>query len=131
MESRKTWRVLACEPDQHNQKIIQEYLQDSPIKVFFASSAEPLEKTIVKHSPVNAVIIDLSSTAKVPCNDLVTAVKRVAPGAEVIFMSRIADEVLWSQVLALGAYDLLPTPPERREFLHTVLGAVHHPLEAA
>jgi len=38
---------------------------------------------------------------------------------------------LWSQVLALGAYDLLPTPPERGEFLRTIYSAVRHPPAAA
>ena len=131
MKSGKNWRVLVCEPDPHSQEIIREYLQGSSIKVFFTSPVEPFENTLAKHSPFHAVIIDLSNPAKGLCDNLVTAVKRVAPGAEVIFLSRLADEMLWSQVLALGAYDLLPTPPERREFLRTVFSAVRHPPAAA
>jgi len=131
MRAEKSWRVLVCEPDAHGQEIIREYLQDSPIKAFFTSPIERLESTLAKHSPFNAVIIDLSNPATRLCNQIVAAVKQFAPGAEVIFMSRLADEMLWSEVLALGAYDLLPTPPERREFLRTVYSAVRHAPAAA
>jgi DNA-binding NtrC family response regulator len=131
MNPQKNWRVLVCEPDAQNQEMIRGYLQGSPIKAFFTSPAEPFENTLAKHSPFNAVVIDLSDPAKRSCYKLVDAVKRAAPGAEVIFLSRLADEMLWSQVLALGAYDLLPTPPERQEFLRTVLAAVHHTSAAA
>jgi DNA-binding NtrC family response regulator len=131
MRSQKNWRVLVCEPDLRSQEIIREYLQGSPIKAFFTSAAEPLENTLAKHSPINAVIIDLSDPAKSFCNRLISSVKHVSPSAEVIFMSRLADEMLWSQVLAMGAYDLLPAPPERREFLRTLFSAVHHTQAAA
>jgi FixJ family two-component response regulator len=57
---------------------------------------------------------------------MVAAVKHSSPSAEIIFLSRLADEMLWSQVLSVGAYDLLPKPVERKELLRTVLGAVQH-----
>jgi DNA-binding NarL/FixJ family response regulator len=111
--------------------MIQEFLRDSPIKVFFTTPAEPFEHTLAKHSPFNAVVIDLSTPVKRSCDVLVSTVKQVAPHAEVIFLSRLADEMLWSQVLALGAYDLLPKPPEKAEFLRTVFGAVQNRQTAA
>ncbi|MBZ5497103.1 MAG: response regulator [Acidobacteriia bacterium] len=126
MNQEKQLRLLVCDPDPQGQKMIKEYLRDSSIRVFFTSPSEPFEVTLTKHSPFNAVVIDLSNPAKRSCDVLVSAVKQVAPSAEVIFMSRLADEMLWSQVLALGAYDLLAKPPERTEFLRTVFGAVQH-----
>ena len=131
MNSEKQLRLLVCESDPKGRQMIEEFLSDSPIKVFFTSPAEPFENTLAKHSPFNAVVIDLSSPVKRSCDALVSAVKRVAPGAEVIFLSRLADDVLWSQVLALGAYDLLPTPPERREFLRTGFNAIQSTHAAA
>jgi DNA-binding NtrC family response regulator len=126
MNSKIQFRLLVCDPDPQGQKMIRECLQDSSIKVLFSSPAEPLENTLAKYSPFNAVVIDLPTPAKRSCDNLVSAVKRVAPSAKVIFLSRLADEKLWSQVLSLGAYDLLPKPLERTEFLRTVFGAVRH-----
>jgi DNA-binding NtrC family response regulator len=125
MNKEKQIRLLVCDPDPQGQAMIKECLQDSSIRVFFTSPTEPLEKTLAKHSPFNAVVIDLSALAEKSCDDLVSAVKLVAPRAEVIFLSRLADEMLWSEVLSGGAYDLLPKPVERSEFLRTVFGAVH------
>ena len=131
MNQENQLRLLVCDPDPKDQEIIQDYLKDSPVKVFFTSQTEPFEKTLSQNSPFNAVVIDLSNPAKRSCDALVSAVKHVTPSAEVIFLSRLADEMLWSQVLSLGAYDLLLKPPERREFLRTVFGAIHHSHEAA
>ena len=124
MNSDKQLRLLVCDPDPRDQQMIREFLQDSLIKVFFTTPTEPLENTLAKHSPFSAVVIDLSNPIRRPWDNLVSTVKHVAPSAEVIFLSRLADEMLWSQVLALGAYDLLPMPPERTDFLRSVFGAV-------
>ncbi len=125
MSTEKQVRLLVCDPDPGARQMIREFLNGSQIKVFFTSATEPLENTLAKNLPFNAVVIDLSNPSK-RCDTLVSAVKRVVPSAEVIFVSRFADEMLWSQVLNLGAYDLLPKPPEREEFLRTVFGAVRH-----
>jgi DNA-binding NtrC family response regulator len=126
MNSEMQFRLLVCDPDPQGQKVIRECLQDSSIKVLFTSSAEPFENTLAKHFPFDAVMIDLPTSAKRSCGKLVSAVKRIAPSAEVIFLSRLADEELWGQVLSLGAYDLLSKPLERTEFLRTVSGVVRH-----
>ncbi len=126
MNSEKQVRLLVCDPDPQGQRMIREYLRESSIKVFFTSPSEPLETTLAQYSPLNAVVIDLSHPAKKSCDDLVSVVKQTAPSAEVVFLSRLADEVLWSEVLALGAYDLLPKPVDRTEFLRTIFGAVRY-----
>lgn len=126
MDTLKQLRLLVCDPDPQDQKIIEEYLRDSSIRVIFASTSEPFEDTLSNHSPLHAVVIDLSNPRRKSCTALVEAVKQVTPSTQVIFMSRLADEMLWSEVLEMGAYDLLPTPPERAEFLRTVFSAVHH-----
>jgi DNA-binding NtrC family response regulator len=126
MASRKEFRLLVCDPDPQDREMIRGYLKDSPIKVSFTSQADPLDTVLVRNSPFEAVLIDLSNPAQRSCDALVSAVKRVSPAAEIIFLSRLADEVLWSQVLSLGAYDLLPKPVERQELLRTVLGAVQN-----
>jgi DNA-binding NtrC family response regulator len=126
MKAEKQLRLLVCDPDPQDQKMIREFLRDSSIRIFFTSPSEPLIDTLLKHSPLHAVVIDLSNPVRRSCNDLLAAVKETSPRTQVIFMSRLADEMMWSQVLAMGAYDLLPKPPERQEFLRTVIGAMQN-----
>jgi DNA-binding NtrC family response regulator len=126
MKAEKQLRLLVCDPDPQDQKMIREFLRDSSIRVFFTSPSEPLDMTLSNHSPFHAVVIDLSNPVRRSCDALFAAVKEASPSAQVIFMSRLADEMMWSQVLAIGAYDLLPKPPERQEFLRTVFGAVQN-----
>ncbi len=104
--------------------MILKYLEGSPIKVSFTSQKEAVEGMITTQSPFDAVIIDLPHAPTPACKGLVSTVKKASPGTEIIFLSRLADESLWSQVLSTGAYDLLPKPPERGEFLRAVFGAV-------
>jgi DNA-binding NtrC family response regulator len=130
MNPEKQLRLLVFDPDPQDQKMIREFLRDSSIRVYFTSPSESLETTLSNHSPFHAVVIDLSSPVKRSCDALFAAVKEASPNAQVIFMSRLADELMWSQVLEMGAYDLLPKPPERTEFLRTVFSAVQH-IEAA
>ena len=118
-------RLLVCDPDPQCRKMIEDYLRDSSFRVYFTSPSEPFEITLSRHSPLCAVIMDLSNPAKRSCGAMMAAVKKASPGAEVIFLSRLADEILWSEVLSMGAYDLLPKPVERMEFLRSVFGAVH------
>ncbi len=125
MKAEKQLRLLVCDPDPQDQRMIREFLRDSSIRVFFTSPSEPLDRILSNHSPVHAVVIDLSNPPRRSCDALFAAVKETSPNAQVIFMSRLADETMWSQVLAMGAYDLLPMPPERQEFLRTVVGAMH------
>jgi DNA-binding NtrC family response regulator len=122
--AQKQLRLLVCDPDPQDRAMIEEFLRNSSISAFFTSASEPLESMLSKHSPFHAVVIDLSNSVKRSCVDMVAAVKQAAPSAQVIFMSRLADEMLWSQVLEMGAYDLLPKPPERSEFLRSVFSAV-------
>ncbi len=126
MKAEKQLRLLVCDPDPQDQRMIREFLRDSSIRVFFTSPSEPLNSTLLNHSPFHAVVIDLASPVRKSYDALFAEVKKTSPTAQVIFMSRLADEIMWSQVLAMGAYDLLPKPPERQEFLRTVFGALHN-----
>lgn len=44
------------------------------------------------------------------------------PGTKIIVVSRLADNRLWSEVLNLGGYDVLPAPLDEREVSY-VLGS--------
>ncbi len=124
MKGKKPPRLLVCDPDPQERSMIRKYLEGSPIEVSFTTQKEAVKDILTTRSPFNAVVIDLPQAASPACKGLISSVKKVSPGTEIIFLSRLADESLWSQVLSSGAYDLLPKPPERSEFLRAVFGAV-------
>ncbi len=57
--------------------------------------------------------------------EIVPTIKAARPGAEVVVLSRLADETLWRKALSFGACDLLPSPPQRGDFLMAVARAGH------
>ncbi len=124
MKGKRPLRLLVCDPDPQDRSMILKYLEGSPFKVSFTSQNEAVKDILTTRSPFNAVIIDLPHAPTPACKGLVSTVKQVSPGTEIIFLSRLADESLWSQVLSSGAYDLLPKPMERADFLRAVFGAV-------
>lgn len=61
-------------------------------------------------------------------NDL----RRLAQPPQLIVASRTADDYLWSEVLNIGGYDVLPQPLDRDEVERVVASAYrHHALPAA
>lgn len=56
------------------------------------------------------------------------AVKRLPGAPAFILTSRIGDERLWGEVLSRGGYDLLLTPFEEAEVIHTVAASRRHSL---
>lgn len=119
----KDLRLLVCDPDPGSRDQIQEFLSEFPIDVFFTTPGDPFRSVLALHAPFNAAVIDVSNTSQ-RCRDLMKAVREISPETRIIFLSRLADEDLWSEVLGLGAYDLLAKPPDRQEFLRSVLSAV-------
>src|SRR3954454_13236898 len=55
-------------------------------------------------------------------NDL----RRLAQPPQLVVASRTADDYLWSEVLNLGGYDVLPQPFERDEVERVVASAYRH-----
>jgi DNA-binding response OmpR family regulator len=51
---------------------------------------------------------------------LLTQVQSLPRPPRLIVASRLADETLWSEVLSLGAYDLIATPFRESEVTHTL-----------
>lgn len=56
------------------------------------------------------------------------AVSGLAGSPAFILTSRIGDERLWGEVLSRGGYDLLLTPFEEAEVIHTVAASRRHSL---
>ena len=56
------------------------------------------------------------------------SVNRLPGSPSFILTSRIGDERLWGEVLSRGGYDLLLTPFEEAEVIHTVAASRRHSL---
>lgn len=49
--------------------------------------------------------------------DILALTAATCPDAQVIVMSRVADDSLWAEVLTCGAFDLLAKPLEQSEVI--------------
>jgi DNA-binding NtrC family response regulator len=63
----------------------------------------------------SGVILTESSLPDGDWRDILSFSNSRCPGAQVVVMSRVADEALWAEVLNRGAFDLLAMPPEQPE----------------
>jgi len=82
-----------------------------------------MEQVLFENAPFDAVLIDLFSPVE-RLFELIPVVKEKCPRAEVIFMSKIADEDLWIESIQRGAYDLLPKPLNWKELRRTLVNAL-------
>lgn len=92
-----------------------EFVFDEPVSA--------LENYLRAHPHFEAIVINL----RVPTEesfDLIATIKEACPHAEVIFVSRIADETLWIESIQRGAYDLMSAPIDRKEFRRIVTNAL-------
>ena len=78
---------------------------------------------VLEERPFDACMIALSRPVKTSF-DLLSAIKRKCPLAEVIILSRLAEEDLWIESIQRGAYDFLPTPLDRKELQRIIANAV-------
>ncbi len=60
--------------------------------------------------------------------EVLQEMQRKSAPLPMIVVSRLADERLWAEVLNLGGYDVLPTPFDTNEVLHSVTLAWQHSL---
>jgi DNA-binding NtrC family response regulator len=85
----------------------------------------PQTKTALSKSP--GVVISEACLSDGHCwRDLLNEIRKLADPPPLIVADRLADERLWSEVLNLGAYDLLAKPFDSREVMHAVTTACRH-----
>lgn len=57
---------------------------------------------------------------------LLEEIRELPVSPQLVITSRTADDVLWSEVLNRGGYDVLPQPLDRDEFQRVVAAAIRH-----
>jgi DNA-binding response OmpR family regulator len=94
------WRLFVAKDRRH----AMHFLERHPVQVVLAESELP------------------NWNWKKVLNDL----RRLAQPPQLIVASRTADDYLWSEVLNIGGYDVLPQPLERDETERVIAAAGRH-----
>jgi two-component system, NtrC family, response regulator HydG len=101
---------------------ISETLGTDAYEIVFCDSLAP-DMHLLDERPFDACMIELSRPVETSF-DLLAAIKRKCPLAEVVILSRLAEEDLWIESIQRGAYDFLPTPLDRKELQRILANAV-------
>jgi DNA-binding response OmpR family regulator len=76
---------------------------------------------LLKRRPVQVVIAESGGWQR-----LLEDLRDLPVPPQLVVTSRMADDVLWSEVLNRGGYDVLPQPLDRDEFQRVVAAAGRH-----
>jgi DNA-binding NtrC family response regulator len=87
------------------------------------TGAFPQAQIELSESQVGVVISEARLSDGHCWKDLLNEIRGLEDPLPLIVADRLADERLWSEVLNLGAYDLLAKPFDAREVLHAVTTA--------
>jgi DNA-binding NtrC family response regulator len=102
-----------------------ELFQAASCEFVLDEDTKTLENYLRCHTYFEAIVINLRKAALVEeYFDFIGLMKEICPRAEVIFMARFADEKMWVESIQHGAYDLIPTPIDRKEFYRIVRNAL-------
>jgi len=108
--------VLASVEDRSSLKSILGHLQ---LDLRFAHTLEEA-KAALDSSSIDLLISESSFEDGCSWRDFLPELHRVENAPLLVVADSLADEVLWVEVLNLGAYDLLVKPFEARDVLHVV-----------
>jgi DNA-binding NtrC family response regulator len=115
-------RVLVIDPDGEVRSLVNDLLAGCGCEITGAESHDSDFDTFTCRHPFDVAIIGVTERAG-HLLDMIPMLRRMAPKSEIIFLSRSADERMWTEVLARGARDLLVMPPDPKEF-SSLLGRI-------
>jgi DNA-binding NtrC family response regulator len=115
--------LLVVGADLEDRGTLSDALQADAYEIVFCDSLDATDPGQFDGRPFDACIIGLNRPVET-CFDLLAAIKRNRPLAEVIILSRLADEELWIESIQRGAYDFLPKPLDRKELRRIVKNAI-------
>ncbi len=116
--------VIAVEPSVNDLYLIQDYLSQDAIEV---APAANLQEALQHPAVQLASVILYDADASDPWHEALKQLLRRQPEARVIFLSRLADEHMWIQMLNCGGFDLLVKPFRPMEILSVVGSALRRP----
>ncbi len=115
------WSLVAVNVDSATQEAISVLCSRLRMEVVFVTFAEfPFHEI----AP-NEIVLLNSTHHQDRIIENIPTIRAERPGAEVILLSRLADEQLWCKALSFGACDLLSLPLQEGDFLLSVGRAAH------
>jgi DNA-binding NarL/FixJ family response regulator len=119
--------ILILDPDSQTIEKVKEATQGCLSVIIPCSSPDAIFDTVLQQKPVEVIILELERPFD-KAFDLLSDLKARVQ-AEVVFVSRFDDEVLWIEAIQRGAYDYLCKPLDLSELKRILLHAVekHRP----
>ena len=116
--SQRIVRVLLISPHDEDHRHLREILRHSNWQQYGACThAEAL--ALLRETPIPVVICE-SELPDGSWRDVLSHFGRMSCPPSLVVTSRLADDVLWSEVLNLGGYNVLAKPLEMKEVFHVV-----------
>jgi DNA-binding NtrC family response regulator len=115
--------LLVIAANAEDRVTVSDALQANAYEIVFCDSLDTRDTRLLDDRSFDACIIELNYPVET-CFELLSTIKRKCPLAEVIILSRLADEELWIESIQRGAYDFLPRPLDRKELQRIVANAV-------
>lgn len=100
-----------------------QFLKEIAAKIFFVSGVQEAQQQLSGFAFYDLLLVD----AELPdgsWRELLPFVSDSQRPRELIVCSRLGDERLWVEAMALGAFDLIVEPYEEREVLRIIQGAL-------
>lgn len=81
----------------------------------------PQDAVPKEHFPANVIVCDVDT---IDWGEALALFRERQPGSPVVFLTRLADEQLWIQMLDAGVYDLLEKPYRAEDLRWVVTSAL-------
>lgn len=121
-DSQVTLVIMSCE---ERRLPLLANLEALPAEVLVVGSCQEARRTLQTHPAVDIVITDVTLPDGNWC-DVLTFLVDHGIDAGVVVASRTADEILWSEVLWRGVYDMIVEPFDSRESRWVIEAALRH-----
>src|SRR3954447_15019271 len=121
-----TVKALAIGSFEQDRPLLQDIFRNLGWTLFEASNHRHAMQHLQRHAI--EVVIAESDLPNWNWKKVLADLRRLAQPPQLIVTSRTADDYLWSEVLNIGGYDVLPQPLERDEVERVVAAARRHPI---
>lgn len=111
--------ILLISPHEEDRTSLQHIFDDSSWKLHIAGTFLEAGR-LLRCEPISVIISEVRLGERYCWKDLLRDLQKMASPPPLIVADRLADEMLWAEVLNLGACDLLMKPFDSDEVLRVV-----------
>jgi response regulator RpfG family c-di-GMP phosphodiesterase len=118
-----TASLLVIGVSSEDQVAVSDIFHSDHYRIVFCEPPTLKDAHPLYNNSFDACILELNRPVEA-CFELLATIKTKWPLAEVIILSRLADEDLWIESIQRGAYDFLAKPLDQKELRRIVMNAV-------